>query len=190
MATQIPSIQWQRTQKQENWAIHIHIKEFAKAMAEAQLKSSPCMVYMHQKSFAACIWLAFSATAFCIIGILYVDDMDLFIFAEYATESAEQVAGRMQNMMTHWQGCLQVTGGDVNLDKCNWMPIGFYWDENAQWYYWTHVTSSVLIPDGNGVMQVLEKLSPSQATMVVGVVQAADGSKYGQAGQGPQGYCQ
>jgi hypothetical protein len=66
--------------------------------------SSPCVVYMHQIGFTACIRSAFSATAFCIIGIIYVDDMDLF-FAEYVTESAEWVAGRMKNMTTHWQGC-------------------------------------------------------------------------------------
>jgi hypothetical protein len=39
-------------------------------------------------------------------GILYVDNMDLFIFAKYSTESAECVAHRMQDMTTHWQGCL------------------------------------------------------------------------------------
>jgi hypothetical protein len=71
---------------------------------------------------------------------------------------------------------LRVTGGNLNPDKCNWMPIGFYWDENRQWHYWTHIASLAFIPDGNGVMQVIEKFSPSQATIVVGVVQAADGN--------------
>lgn len=55
------------------------------------------------------------------------------------------------------------------------MPIGFYWDKNGQLHYWTHIASSVFIPDRNGIMQMIENLSPSQATMVVGVVQAADG---------------
>jgi hypothetical protein len=68
--------------------------------------SSLCIYYMHQKGFAACIRLAFSLTVFCDISILYIDDMDLFVFAEYATESEEQVAHRMQDMMTHWRGCL------------------------------------------------------------------------------------
>jgi hypothetical protein len=61
---------------------------------------------MHQKGFAACMWLAFSLTVFCIIGILYVNDTNLFVFAEYPRESIERVARRMQDMMTHWQGCL------------------------------------------------------------------------------------
>jgi hypothetical protein len=138
--------------------------------------SSPCVVYMHQNGFAACIRLAFSATVLCIIGILYVDDTDLFAFAEYTTESVERVAGRVQNMTTPWRGCLRVTGVNLNPEKCNWMPIGFYWDENGKWHYQTQVASSLFIPDNNGVTQVLEKLSPSQATLVVGVVQAVDGN--------------
>jgi hypothetical protein len=68
--------------------------------------SSPCVRYMHQKGFAVRIHSAFSETVFCIIGILYVDDTDLFVFAEYSTESVERVALRMQDMTTHWRGCL------------------------------------------------------------------------------------
>jgi hypothetical protein len=51
--------------------------------------SSPCVRYMHQKGFAVRIRSPFSATVFRIIGILYVDDTDLFVFAEYSTESVE-----------------------------------------------------------------------------------------------------
>jgi hypothetical protein len=61
---------------------------------------------MHQKGFAVRIGSAFSETVFCIIGVLYVDDTDLFVFAEYSTESVERVALRMQDMTTHWRGCL------------------------------------------------------------------------------------
>jgi hypothetical protein len=131
---------------------------------------------MHQKGFAAQLRSAFSSSVFCVIGILYVDDTDLFVFAEYATESAERVACRMQDMTTHWRGCLRVTGGNLNPEKCNWTPIGFYWDEDGQWYYRTNIVSAVLIPDETGEMQEIEKLGPSQATTVVGVVQAADGN--------------
>jgi hypothetical protein len=44
------------------------------------------------------------------------------------------------------------------------------------WHYRTNIASSVLIPDATGAMQALERLNPSQATTVVGVVQAADGN--------------
>jgi hypothetical protein len=138
--------------------------------------SSPCVGYMHQKGLAACMWSAFSSTVFCIIGILYVDNTDLFVFAEYPRESIEWVAHRMQDMMTHWQGCLQVTGRNLNLEKCIWTPIGFYWDDEGRWHYRTNIASLVLIPDATGAMQAIERLKPSQATTVVGVVQAADGN--------------
>jgi hypothetical protein len=100
----------------------------------------------------------------------------LFAIAEHATENAEQVAARMQNMVAHWRGCLRVTGGNLNPDKCNWTLIGFYWDDDGQWHYRTNFASSVYIPDDTGEMQSIERLSPSQATTAVGVIQAADGN--------------
>jgi hypothetical protein len=62
----------------------------------------------------------------------------------------------------------------LNLEKCNWTPIGFYWDDKGQWHYRTNINSLVLIPDATRVTQAIDRLSPSQATTVVGVVQAAD----------------
>jgi hypothetical protein len=64
----------------------------------------------------------------------------------------------------------------LNPEKCNWTPIGFYWDEKGMWHYRTNIASLVLIPDATGAMQAIERLNPSQATTVVGVVQAADGN--------------
>jgi hypothetical protein len=64
----------------------------------------------------------------------------------------------------------------LNPEKCNWTPIGFYWDEEGMWHYRTNIASSVLIPDAAGAMQAIERLNPSQATTVVGVVQAVDGN--------------
>jgi hypothetical protein len=47
------------------------------------------MDYMHGMGFAARLISAFSTTIICIIGILYVDDTDLFAIAVYPSESAE-----------------------------------------------------------------------------------------------------
>jgi hypothetical protein len=44
---------------------------------------------MHGKGFAARLILAFSSSIFCIIGVLSVNDTDLFAMAEYPLESAE-----------------------------------------------------------------------------------------------------
>ena len=81
--------------------------------------------YMHSMGFVAWLVSAFLTTIFCIIGILYVDDTDLFAIVVYSSESAERVAHHMQAMTSHWRGCLLVTGGDFNPDICSWTPIGF-----------------------------------------------------------------
>jgi hypothetical protein len=86
----------------------------------------------------------------------------------------------MQAMTSHWRGCLLVTGGDLNLDKCCWTPIGFYWDADGQWHYCLDIGVSVRILNSSGVLQALEHLTPVAATTIVGVVQAADGNMLGQ----------
>jgi hypothetical protein len=113
---------------------------------------------------------------FCIIGILYVDDTDLFAFAVFSLETAKWVACQMQAMTSHWRGCLLVTGGDLNPEKCCWIPIGFCWDDDGQWHYHNDVTMSICIPNSSDHLQALKRLSPSASTTVVGVVQAADGN--------------
>jgi hypothetical protein len=138
--------------------------------------SSPCMDYMHGMGFAARLVSACSTTIFCIISILYVDNTDLFAIAVYPSESAERVAHCMQAMTSHSRGCLLVTGGDLNPDKCCWTPIGFYWDTDGQWHYRLDIGVSVRIPNSSRVIQALEHLTPLAATTVVGVVQAADGN--------------
>jgi hypothetical protein len=80
MATQIHSIPQRLTLRHANRETLTLTKVLAKGT---------CVRYMHQKGFAVCIHSAFSETMFCIIGILYVNDTDLFVFAEYSTESVE-----------------------------------------------------------------------------------------------------
>jgi hypothetical protein len=82
----------------------------------------------------------------------------------------------MKKIVFHWRRCLLVTGGDLNPDKCCWTPIGFYWDDDGQWHYCTDIAVSICIPDSSGEMQLLQHLLPAESTMVVGMVQAADGN--------------
>jgi hypothetical protein len=50
--------------------------------------SLPCVDYMHGMVFAALLVSSFLTTIFCIISILYVDNMDLFAIVVYSSESA------------------------------------------------------------------------------------------------------
>jgi hypothetical protein len=88
--------------------------------------STPCVLYMHGKGFAAHLVSTFSTAIFSIVGILYVDDTDLLAIASYPSESTKQVSIRLQDMVNHWRDCLRVTGGNLNPDKCNGTMIGFY----------------------------------------------------------------
>jgi hypothetical protein len=126
--------------------------------------SAPCVLYMHGKDFAAHLVSAFSMAIFSIVGILYVDDTDLLAIASYPSESAEQVSIRMQDIVNHWRGCLRVTGGNLNPDKCNGTMIGFYWDEDGQWHYRNDIEATITIPNLEGTMQAIEMLGPSNAT--------------------------
>jgi hypothetical protein len=86
--------------------------------------------------------------------------MDLFAIVVYSLESAERVARQCrQAMSSHWQGCLFVTRGDLNPDKCSWTPIAFYWDANGQWHYCVDICVSIHIPNSLGVLQTLERLA-------------------------------
>jgi hypothetical protein len=138
--------------------------------------SSPCVDYMHGMGFVAQLVSAFSTMIFCIIGILYVDDTDLFAIVVYPSESMEWVAHHMQAMTSHWRDCLLVTGRDLNPDKCSWTPIGLYWDTDGQWHYCLDISVSIRIPNSSGELQALKHLAPLVSTTVVGVVQAADGN--------------
>jgi hypothetical protein len=79
-------------------------------------------------------------------------------------------------MTQHWRGCLQVTGGNLNPEKGNWILIGFFWDDNGQYHYRMDIASNLWIPNASGRMQAIERLGLSNATQVVGVYQAADGN--------------
>jgi hypothetical protein len=68
--------------------------------------SSPCVDYMQGRHFATRLVAAFSTSIFCIIGILYVDDTDLFAFAVFSLVTGKRVARQMQAMTSHWRGCL------------------------------------------------------------------------------------
>jgi hypothetical protein len=131
---------------------------------------------MHRTGFATRLASVFSTSFLCINGILYINDTDLFAIAAFSSESAEWVACQMQAMTSHWRGCLLVTGGDLNPDKCSWTPIGFCWDDEGQWHYRNDIAMSIRIPNSSGHLQALERLSPLASMTVVCVVQAADGN--------------
>jgi hypothetical protein len=83
--------------------------------------SFPCMDYMHGMGFATQLISIF----FYINFLHYWYSLCLWHrFVVFSSESAKRVACWMQAMTSHWRGCLLVTSGDLNPDKCSWTPIG------------------------------------------------------------------
>jgi hypothetical protein len=124
---------------------------------------------MHGMGCAAQLVSAFSTKIFCIISILYEDDMDLFAIAEW-------VAHRMQAMTSHWQGCLLVTGEDLNPDKSSWTPLVFIGMPMGNGIIIWMFLCPICIPNSLGVLHALEHLAPLASTTIVGVVHAIDGN--------------
>jgi len=59
-----------------------------------------------------------------LVGLIYVDDCDLFIFNP-SPNSAQQVITALQQNVLLWQGSLKATGGSLSLKKCSWSLLSF-----------------------------------------------------------------
>jgi hypothetical protein len=64
--------------------------------------STPCILYMHGKGFTANLVYAFSTGIFCIVRILYVDNINLHVIASYPSESAKQACAHARVECSTW----------------------------------------------------------------------------------------
>jgi len=65
-----------------------------------------------------------------IVGFIFVDDTNLCILGLAAARN--NIAIKMQHLVTNWEGLLCATGGALVLDKCFWYVINQQWDKD-QW---------------------------------------------------------
>ena len=50
---------------------------------------------------------------------MYIDDTDLFIFNN-GSESEQDITERAQKLLDTWRFVLQLSGGDLKLEKSSW----------------------------------------------------------------------
>ena len=62
---------------------------------------------------------AISKLSYQIVALLYVDDTDLpLLNKEY--ETIAEIVDRAQSILSIWYKGLQITGGDLKINKCSW----------------------------------------------------------------------
>lgn len=115
-----------------------------------------------------------------IMGLLYVDDTDLFVLNPDII-TIDCLWNRTQVGLTSWGKLLHSTGGGAKPDKSWGYLLAFDWDDTGDWSY---VDASKLgytleVPTENG-MEEIDVLPPSTAKETLGVFTAPDGNSTAQ----------
>ena len=132
---------------------------------------------MHSEGLTATIKAALTGVTYTLIGLIFVDDTDLFCMAECPGDDVEFVVHSIQEAMTAWHGGLRFTGGTLRPDKCKWSLISFLWDNGKLRYAAEDdVPAKTRTPGLTGNLTDIERVPPDVAIEVLGFWQAADGN--------------
>ena len=137
--------------------------------------SAPCIDFLQEQGHITHFHTALSGNTFSLVGLVYVDDMDLIAVADGPNITMEDISDQMQEKVLCWSGSTRVTGGSQKITKCSWTPIDFTWDEQGNWHYREDYASNICIPDDSGTLWWIAWKSPMESTMVIGVEQSLDG---------------
>jgi hypothetical protein len=115
-----------------------------------------------------------------IIGLLYVDDTDLFTLNP-TTITIDCLWNRTQESLTSWGRLLHSTGGGAKPDKSWGYLLAFDWDDSGSWSYvdTTKLGYTLEVPTEKG-MEEIEVLPPSEAKETLGIFTAPDGNSTAQ----------
>ena len=94
------------------------------------LMSSVLIKDCKQNGHGTTIITAISRKIASLLGFAFVDNADLTTAASYAHTSGTEMIHKMQALMTHWCGCIRVTGGYIAPIKTRWFLISFFLDGN------------------------------------------------------------
>jgi len=116
-----------------------------------------------------------SGTSISLIGIIYIDDCDLFVFDQVAL-SPQAVVASLQHNVQLWQQGLQSTGGSLSFKKCSWSLLP-YQHRGSRWLLHNNISlpAAITITDPTGIATPIKCSSPAEGQKVVGVVQALSG---------------
>ena len=134
--------------------------------------SSTIFGALREHNFGVKFCTSISKLTFRLCGFAYVDDSDLIADGE----TADSTHHKMQETINCWEGLIAATGGAMAPLKSWWYLVDFAWN-NGKWKYINAGASRELYAhDGDKKRHILQNLSPSHATKMLGVYMAPDGN--------------
>jgi len=103
-----------------------------------------------------------SGTSVSLVGLIYMDDCDLFAYGSPST-TVDQVVAALQQNIRLWQGGLQSTGGSLSLKKCLWGLIS-HQHHGHRWLLQNKLSAlaSISILDVNRTSTPIHRLGPQE----------------------------
>ena len=132
------------------------------------------VLLMHDVGLVTTLTTAITGLSISFLGFLFVDDTDIVVMGN-STDTPQTIQGRLQKMITHWNGLLRVTGGALKKEKCYWYLADFVWI-NGKCSLSYKIPEPVHITNDAGALEAMSYKLPHEATEAVGVWQDLIGS--------------
>jgi len=112
-----------------------------------------------------------------LIGLIYVDDCDLFAVNSDSSRP-QAVVDSLQKNINLWQGGLIVTGGALSPKKSSWCLLSMR-PQGKRWLFHSvkSFPASITISDGANPPLPIRRVEPHEGIAVVGVIQALSGTQ-------------
>ena len=140
--------------------------------------STPLLKILKQEGHGLCYHTALTKDKIHIVGYAFVDDVDLIESTRNDTDTWVEVAKRMQDALTLWEGVLSATGGALVPDKSFWYLVGFKWSSSGNHSYIPKedLTAVLKVKNSHGIIEDLELLGPDEARRTLGIYLAPLGT--------------
>ena len=148
-----------------------------KAPAAHNIAAAKPVQILRKMGLALQFLAAFTLTAVVLACLQYVDDTDQGVSGPNELTVGEDIPDRAQQAADVWEGCLNATGGAINLAKSCWYLIDYKWSGTA-WSYRkiADVKGEVKVRDIDGQTKTLPRKEPSESVKSLGMFPAPDGN--------------
>ena len=135
---------------------------------------------LNQSGCGASLTAPISKTTLALSGFAFVDDTDLLSTGRDETMELIPIVNNLQTSVDTWQGCLQSTGGALDIgdnNKSYWYCLDYEWNHKGRWKY-RDVSADVnlTMANDNGVKVNIPLCQPNEARRTLGVRLAPDGN--------------
>jgi hypothetical protein len=103
-----------------------------------------------------------------IMGVIYVDDTDLYIMDE-CVKSSIDIWDDSQGALTAWGKLLIATGGMLKPEKCFYYFVDYEWQDDGSWVYSDMVDWELLVPQSDGSETPIEQLPVDESKKTLGI---------------------